>query len=216
MLLRGDKAIELAYEGTSCTLCGTSIGVLHQQREGSLPWPACIQGPLWCGESILVLLGCLILSCWVGLSACQTKYVIYSCFWSGIYRMVTLDCPVSVWWRTAGMGRATVPIWLSRLLSTLRLVSFLYVKEQFRTILMDITPFHEILVSTSDQEVQILALEAHGFVISFLTAKCYAGRVIPESVVYSFGTILLDLLSGKHIPPSHVSYPTLCLSTTPV
>lgn len=30
-----------------------------------------------------------------------------------------------------------------------------------------------------------------------------SGRVVPESVVYSFGTILLDLLSGKHIPPSH-------------
>lgn len=29
------------------------------------------------------------------------------------------------------------------------------------------------------------------------------GRVIPESVIYSYGTILLDLLSGKHIPPSH-------------
>ncbi|KAK7382486.1 hypothetical protein VNO80_01339 [Phaseolus coccineus] len=29
------------------------------------------------------------------------------------------------------------------------------------------------------------------------------GRVTPESVVYSFGTLLLDLLSGKHIPPSH-------------
>lgn len=31
-----------------------------------------------------------------------------------------------------------------------------------------------------------------------------AGRITAESVVYSFGTLLLDLLSGKHIPPSHV------------
>ncbi|KAL9238473.1 hypothetical protein vseg_012890 [Gypsophila vaccaria] len=29
------------------------------------------------------------------------------------------------------------------------------------------------------------------------------GKVTCESVIYSFGTILLDLLSGKHIPPSH-------------
>lgn len=29
------------------------------------------------------------------------------------------------------------------------------------------------------------------------------GRVTPESVIFSFGTILLDLLSGKHIPPNH-------------
>ncbi|KAG1359376.1 Serine/threonine-protein kinase BSK2 [Cocos nucifera] len=29
------------------------------------------------------------------------------------------------------------------------------------------------------------------------------GPVIPESVIYSYGTVLLDLLSGKHIPPSH-------------
>ncbi|XP_061344554.1 serine/threonine-protein kinase BSK7-like isoform X2 [Gastrolobium bilobum] len=29
------------------------------------------------------------------------------------------------------------------------------------------------------------------------------GRITPESVTYSFGTLLLDLLSGKHIPPSH-------------
>ncbi|KAK1412849.1 hypothetical protein QVD17_34395 [Tagetes erecta] len=28
------------------------------------------------------------------------------------------------------------------------------------------------------------------------------GRMIEESVIYSFGTILLDLLSGKHVPPS--------------
>ncbi|XP_062103120.1 serine/threonine-protein kinase BSK5-like [Humulus lupulus] len=30
-------------------------------------------------------------------------------------------------------------------------------------------------------------------------------KVTPESVVYSFGTLLLDLLSGKHIPPSHAT-----------
>ncbi|KAL6128733.1 hypothetical protein ACLB2K_072088 [Fragaria x ananassa] len=30
-----------------------------------------------------------------------------------------------------------------------------------------------------------------------------SGRVTPDSVIYSFGTLLLDLLSGKHIPPSH-------------
>ncbi|KAF3663198.1 putative serine/threonine-protein kinase [Capsicum annuum] len=29
------------------------------------------------------------------------------------------------------------------------------------------------------------------------------GRITPESVTFSFGTLLLDLLSGKHIPPSH-------------
>jgi BR-signaling kinase len=29
------------------------------------------------------------------------------------------------------------------------------------------------------------------------------GRVTPESVIYSYGTVLLDLLSGKRIPPSH-------------
>uniref|UniRef100_A0A7N0UYT0 non-specific serine/threonine protein kinase n=1 Tax=Kalanchoe fedtschenkoi TaxID=63787 RepID=A0A7N0UYT0_KALFE len=29
------------------------------------------------------------------------------------------------------------------------------------------------------------------------------GRITPESVIYSFGTLLLDLFSGKHIPPGH-------------
>lgn len=29
------------------------------------------------------------------------------------------------------------------------------------------------------------------------------GRITAQSVTYSFGTILIDLLSGKHIPPSH-------------
>jgi BR-signaling kinase len=29
------------------------------------------------------------------------------------------------------------------------------------------------------------------------------GRITSKSVINSFGTLLLDLLSGKHIPPSH-------------
>ncbi|KAH1265931.1 Serine/threonine-protein kinase BSK6 [Glycine max] len=32
--------------------------------------------------------------------------------------------------------------------------------------------------------------------------RMFVCRVTPQSVVYSFGTLLLDLLSGKHIPPS--------------
>uniref|UniRef100_A0A6N2L8P7 Protein kinase domain-containing protein n=1 Tax=Salix viminalis TaxID=40686 RepID=A0A6N2L8P7_SALVM len=32
------------------------------------------------------------------------------------------------------------------------------------------------------------------------------GRVATESVIYSFGTLLHDLLSGKHIPPSHYNF----------
>jgi predicted Co/Zn/Cd cation transporter (cation efflux family) len=34
----------------------------------------------------------------------------------------------------------------------------------------------------------------------------FAGRVTAKSVVYSFWTMLPDLLSGKHIPPSHVGF----------
>ncbi|KAL2950746.1 hypothetical protein AAZX31_19G006700 [Glycine max] len=34
----------------------------------------------------------------------------------------------------------------------------------------------------------------------------HASRVIPQSVTYSFATLLLDLLSGNHIPSSHVGH----------
>ncbi|ONI00052.1 hypothetical protein PRUPE_6G065300 [Prunus persica] len=42
------------------------------------------------------------------------------------------------------------------------------------------------------------------------------GRVIPESLVYSFGTLLLNLLSDRHIPPSHmVRLASQCLQYEP-
>lgn len=31
------------------------------------------------------------------------------------------------------------------------------------------------------------------------------GRITAESVIYSFGILLLDIFTGKHILPSHVS-----------
>ncbi|KAM0044878.1 putative protein kinase-like domain superfamily [Helianthus debilis subsp. tardiflorus] len=37
--------------------------------------------------------------------------------------------------------------------------------------------------------------------LAFIPPECMrTGREKTESVIYSFGTILLDLLTGKHIP----------------
>ncbi|MBA0713712.1 hypothetical protein Golax_012730, partial [Gossypium laxum] len=54
----------------------------------------------------------------------------------------------------------------------------------------------------------VLMLLTHSSGVVWLYELCWStvstsGRVTPESVIYSFGTLLLDLLSGKHIPPSH-------------
>ncbi|PWA91293.1 tetratricopeptide-like helical domain-containing protein [Artemisia annua] len=46
--------------------------------------------------------------------------------------------------------------------------------------------------------------KSYGTNLAFTPAEYLrTGRVTPESVIYSFGTLLLNLLSGKHIPPSH-------------
>ncbi|PHT49896.1 putative serine/threonine-protein kinase [Capsicum baccatum] len=45
-----------------------------------------------------------------------------------------------------------------------------------------------------------------GVVFAGNSAACQIvekGRITTESVIFSFGTLLLDLFSGKHIPPSH-------------
>lgn len=56
-----------------------------------------------------------------------------------------------------------------------------------------------------------LAMFRHSF-NPFFPPNCHdlysTGSVTPESVMYSFGTILLDLLSGKRILPSDVSNST--------
>ena len=52
----------------------------------------------------------------------------------------------------------------------------------------------------------MFAIRAYLVLLPFYVLMVFsAGGITPESVIYSFGTLLLDLLSGKHIPPSHVS-----------
>ncbi|XP_028193669.1 serine/threonine-protein kinase BSK6-like isoform X2 [Glycine soja] len=48
--------------------------------------------------------------------------------------------------------------------------------------------------------MQVNAVQGYTFSPNLLGGS---GRIIPDSVIYSYGTVLLDLLSGKHIPPSH-------------
>lgn len=59
-------------------------------------------------------------------------------------------------------------------------------------------------VPTSKIPCKLCWVRSKWFFCKFYLILFLSGRVIPESVIYSYGTILLDLLSGKHIPPSHV------------
>lgn len=53
--------------------------------------------------------------------------------------------------------------------------------------------------------------EIHGLSCSVFTSFYLLGRAIPETLVYNFGALLLDLLSDRHIPPSHVIFPFLLM-----
>ena len=79
------------------------------------------------------------------------------------------------------MGKVTAPILLSPLLNISELV-------QSSTFLKT--------------DIDMVEAKMH---LMLSCVRVFAGRITPESMIYSFGTLLLDLLSGKHIPPSHVS-----------
>ena len=51
----------------------------------------------------------------------------------------------------------------------------------------------------------VLSSSCQHLIPAYLSFVLPAGRITPESVIYSFGTLLIDVLSGKHIPPSHVT-----------
>lgn len=155
-------------------------------------------------------------------------YIVYETHWCNcatdsvllcilyVCRMEIQGYRALVWWKTVEMGKATVQTWHLLLQNTCELVShralgcsFLLLNNKAVLLQQDIwlcwwvcnfgiyvdgkfTVLGWNVANSSCQLIDYLLL-------------LLLGRVTPESVIYGFGTLLLDLLSGKHIPPSHVS-----------
>lgn len=102
--------------------------------------------------------------------------------------------------------------WPMRLRVVLYLAEALdYCTNKGRALYHDLNPYRVIFDDDGDPR-----LSSFGLMKNSRDGKSYStnlaftppeylrtGRVTPESVIYSFGTLLLDVLSGKHIPPSH-------------
>ncbi|KAK9164971.1 hypothetical protein Scep_000162 [Stephania cephalantha] len=86
-----------------------------------------------------------------------------------------------------------------------------YCKTEGRELYHDLNAYRVLFDENGDPR-----LSGFGFIKNSRDGRSYStnlaytppeylrnGRVTPESVIFSFGTILLDLLSGKHIPPTH-------------
>ncbi|PIM97539.1 Serine/threonine protein kinase [Handroanthus impetiginosus] len=102
--------------------------------------------------------------------------------------------------------------WAMRLRVALYIAEALdYCSSQGRPLYHDLNAYRVLFDENGDPR-----LSCFGLMKNSRDGKCYStnlaytppeylrnGRVTQESVVFSFGTVLLDLLSGKHIPPTH-------------
>ncbi|KAE8719470.1 putative serine/threonine-protein kinase [Hibiscus syriacus] len=102
--------------------------------------------------------------------------------------------------------------WAMRLRAALFMAESLdYCSSKGRPLYHDLNAYRVLFDENGDPR-----LSCFGFMKNSRDGKSYStnlaytppeylrnGRVTPESVIFSFGTVLLDLLSGKHIPPSH-------------
>ncbi|GMI91385.1 brassinosteroid-signaling kinase 1 [Hibiscus trionum] len=102
--------------------------------------------------------------------------------------------------------------WAMRLRVALHIAEALeYCSSEGRPLYHDLNAYRVLFDENGDPR-----LSCFGFMKNSMDGKSYStnlaytppeylrnGRVTPESVIFSFGTVLLDLLSGKHIPPSH-------------
>ncbi|XP_047308872.1 serine/threonine-protein kinase BSK1-like [Impatiens glandulifera] len=102
--------------------------------------------------------------------------------------------------------------WAMRLRVALYIAEALdYCRNENRPLYHDLNAYRVLLDENGDPR-----LSCFGLMKNSMDGKSYStnlayippeylknGRVTPESIMFSFGTVLLDLLSGRHIPPSH-------------
>ncbi|CAN6582408.1 unnamed protein product [Malus baccata var. baccata] len=102
--------------------------------------------------------------------------------------------------------------WAMRLRVALNIVEALnYCSSEGRPLYHDLNAYRVLFDENGDPRLSCFGLMKNSRDgKSYSTNLAYTppeylrnGRVTPESVIFSFGTVLLDLLSGKHIPPGH-------------
>ncbi|KAL3845385.1 hypothetical protein ACJIZ3_002788 [Penstemon smallii] len=111
------------------------------------------------------------------------------------------------------MGRENqTPEWAMRLRVALYIAEALdYCTSEGRPLYHDLNAYRVLFDENGDPRLSCFGLMKNSRDgKSYSTNLAYTppeylrnGRVTQESVAFSFGTVLLDLLSGKHIPPSH-------------
>ncbi|XP_049936883.1 serine/threonine-protein kinase BSK5-like isoform X2 [Nymphaea colorata] len=102
--------------------------------------------------------------------------------------------------------------WTMRLRVALHLAQALeYCGSKGRALYHDLNPYRVLFDEDGNSRLSCFGLmknsrdgKSYSTNLAFTPPEYLkTGRVTSESVIYSFGTLLLDLLSGKHIPPSH-------------
>ncbi|MBA0563889.1 hypothetical protein Golob_008851, partial [Gossypium lobatum] len=112
----------------------------------------------------------------------------------------------------SALGEAQPMKWVMRLRVALHLAEALeYCTSKGRALYHDLNAYRIVFDDEGNPRLSCFGLmknsrdgKSYSTNLAFTPPEYLrTGRVTPESVMYSFGTLLLDLLSGKHIPPSH-------------
>ncbi|TVU16676.1 hypothetical protein EJB05_40251 [Eragrostis curvula] len=136
-------------------------------------------------------------------SDCLRSYPFHLCAFGG------RDCLVGY---CAGSGESQAMKWPMRLRVVLYLAEALeYCTGRGRALYHDLNAYRVLFDDDCNPRLSCFGLmknsrdgKSYSTNLAFTPPEYMrTGRITPESVIYSFGTLLLDVLSGKHIPPSH-------------